>query len=98
VSIVTVRSLRPVVCVVEDARRDVAVANAAVAGRFTHNGVTLELGLRPDWLGAGLPGDVEWRTEWVKANEGLDLAHAHAVTGKPGAARVCSSSVRLHNA
>jgi Heparinase II/III-like protein/Heparinase II/III N-terminus len=71
---------RPVVCVVEERRRDLAVAEAAAAGRFSHNGVTLRLGVEPDWIGSGL-ADVEWRTEWVKHNEGLDLAHAYAVTG-----------------
>ena len=39
------------------------------------------LGHVPDWLAGGLDADVEWRAEWVKANEGLDLAHAYAVTG-----------------
>jgi Heparinase II/III-like protein/Heparinase II/III N-terminus len=69
--------------VVDETRRDLAVAADAVAGRFTHNGVTLDLGRRPDWLGGGLAGDVEWRIEWVKLYEGLDLAHAHAATGDP---------------
>jgi Heparinase II/III-like protein/Heparinase II/III N-terminus len=78
---VRVPTLRPVVCVVDERRRDLAVADGAVAGRFTHNGVTLALGTEPDWLGGGLAGDVEWRSEWVKHNEGLDLAHAFAVTG-----------------
>ena len=72
---------RPIVCVVDEARRDVGVARDVLAGRFTHNGVTLALGTAPNWLHAGLDRDVEWRIEWVKANEGLDLAHAYAVTG-----------------
>ncbi len=75
------RPCAPVVCVVDETRRDLAVAAAAVAGRFTHNAVTLDLGPEPDWIAGGLAGDVEWRTEWVKANEGLDLAHAYASTG-----------------
>lgn len=74
---------RQVLCVVDETRRDLAVARDALAGRFTHNGVTLVLGRRPDWLGAGLAGDVEWRIEWVKLYEGLDLAHAGSVTGDP---------------
>src|SRR4051794_18271437 len=78
---VRVPALRPVVCVVDETRRDVAVAEAAVAGRFTHNAVTLALGPEPDWIGGGLGADVEWRAEWVKANEGLDLAHAYALSG-----------------
>jgi hypothetical protein len=76
-----VATLRPVVCVVDERRRDLDVAEAAAAGRFTHNGVTLHLGVEPDWIAGGLAGDVEWRTEWVKHNEGLDLAHAYAITG-----------------
>lgn len=72
---------RDVVCVVDETRRDLAVARDAVAGRFTHNGVTLDLGRRPDWRAGGLAGDVEWRIEWVKLYEGLDLAHAYGATG-----------------
>ena len=30
----------------------------------------------PDWLGADLPDDEEWRIEWTKFYYGLDLAHA----------------------
>ena len=71
---------RPVVCVVDEARRDLRVARDVLAGRFTHNSVTLTLGTAPNWLDGGLDGDVEWRTEWLKANEGLDLAHAYAVS------------------
>lgn len=72
---------RDVVCVVDETRRDLAVARDALEGRFTHHGVTLELGRRPDWRTGGLPDDAEWRIEWVKLYEGLDLAHAHRVTG-----------------
>jgi Heparinase II/III-like protein/Heparinase II/III N-terminus len=82
----TVSSLRaplPVWCVIEAERRDLEVATAARAGRFVHNGVELDLGRRPDWLDDGLPGDEEWRIEWVKLYEGLDLAHAFEVTGDP---------------
>jgi len=80
-STVALRGPRRVVCVVAEAGRDVAVADAAVAGRFTHLGVTLDLGVEPDWIAGGLAHDVEWRVEWVKATEGLDLAHAFGVTG-----------------
>ena len=48
---------------------------------------TLELGRTPDWLAGGLADDDEWRIEWVKLYEGLDLAHAytrHAATRLPG--------------
>ncbi|MET0460837.1 MAG: alginate lyase family protein [Ilumatobacteraceae bacterium] len=79
--IIGVAGPRTVVCVVDETRRDMATARDAVAGRFTHNGVTLDLGTRPDWRSSGLAHDVEWRTEWAKANEGLDLAHAYGVTG-----------------
>ena len=52
---------------------------AATAGSPT-TAVTLALGRRPDWLGQPV-ADVEWRLEWVKLYEGLDLAHAYALTG-----------------
>src|SRR5262245_3019496 len=95
-TVVTVRGLRPVVCVVDEAGRDVDVADAAVAGMFTHNGVTLDLGPEPDWIGGGLAHDVEWRTEWVKATEGLALAHAHAVTGADRYLRAWERLVRTY--
>jgi Heparinase II/III-like protein/Heparinase II/III N-terminus len=75
---------RAVVCVVEHLGRDIGVADDACRGRFTHTAVTLELGRRPDWLGGGRADDEEWRIEWVKLYEGLDLAHAFAVTGNRG--------------
>jgi hypothetical protein len=70
------------VCVIDHLHRDLAVANDARRGRFTHAGVTLDLGRRPDWCGGGLADDEEWRIEWVKLYEGLDLAHAFVVTGE----------------
>ena len=73
-------TLRPVFCVIDDLGRNLAVARAARAGRFSHCGVTLDLGRRPDWINGGLT-DPEWRIEWVKLYEGLDLAHACVVTG-----------------
>jgi hypothetical protein len=76
-----VRSLTPVVCVIDHLYRDLGVADAACRGEFTHNGVTLVLGATPDWIGDGLASDEEWRIEWVKFYEGLDLAHAYATTG-----------------
>jgi uncharacterized heparinase superfamily protein len=72
--------MRPVFCVTEHLHRDLAVADDVVAGRFTCAGETRELGVEPRWL-ADLPGDEEWRIEWVKFPYGLDLAHAHSVTG-----------------
>ncbi len=73
---------RSVFCVIDPAYRDRAVAEEVCAGRFTHAGVALDLGLEPDWLGARLPADEEWRIEWVKFYYGLDLAHAHRLTGE----------------
>ena len=61
-------------CVTEHEHRDRAVAEAAIAGRFTVAGLTLERGTDPDWSGGGLPADDEWRIEWVKFAWGLDLA------------------------
>lgn len=78
---VDVRAPRPVVCVIDHLHRDLAVADAARLGRFTHAGIELELGRTPDWIAGGLADDVEWRIEWVKLYEGLDLAHAYSVTG-----------------
>lgn len=71
---------RPVLCVTDHLHRDLALARDAQVGRFTHLGRVLDLGRRPDWFG-GDPADVEWRIEWVKLYEGLDLAHAFAETG-----------------
>jgi len=79
---VEVLAPRPIVCVVDDIHRSVALAHAVRRGRFTHLGVELDLGRTPDWLGDGLADDIEWRIEWVKLYEGLDLAHAYVVTGE----------------
>lgn len=74
-------ALRPVVCVIDTLHRDLAVADDARRGRFTHAGTTLTLGRTPDWLSGGLVDDEEWRIEWVKQYEGLDLAHAYVAGG-----------------
>jgi uncharacterized heparinase superfamily protein len=74
--------MRPVVCVIEHLHRDRDVAEAVAAGRFTHVGETRTLGNAPDWLGADLPADEEWRIEWVKFYYGLDLAHAFRATSE----------------
>jgi hypothetical protein len=74
---------RPVFCVIERSYRDRAVAERVCEGRFKHAGVTVELGPEPDWLGARLPADEEWRIEWVKFYYGLDLAHAYRRTSEP---------------
>ena len=73
---------RAVFCIVASHHRDRAVAEDACAGRFTYNGVTLELGLEPDWLSAGLDDDKEWAIECGKFYYGLDLAHAFSETGE----------------
>ena len=72
---------RPVFCVIAHAHRDRAVAEDACAGRFTVAGETVDVGPEPDWIGAALPADREWRIEWTKFYFGLDLAHAYAQTG-----------------
>jgi hypothetical protein len=74
---------RQVFCVVEGAHRDRAIAEAVCRGRFVHQGCALDLGLEPDWLGAALPRDGEWRLEWVKFYYGLDLAWAFRRTAEP---------------
>jgi hypothetical protein len=65
----------------EHEHRSRAVADGVLDGRFTVAGESRELGPDPDWLGAPLPEDDEWRIEWVKFGWGLDLAHAAAETG-----------------
>jgi glycosyltransferase involved in cell wall biosynthesis len=72
---------RPVFCVTAHERRDLGVAQAVSEGRFTFAGVTCELGTVPDWLGAALPPDEEWRIEWSKFYYARDLAFAFAETG-----------------
>jgi hypothetical protein len=73
---------RPVFCVIGDAYRDRAIAEDACRGRFTNAGETVDVGVEPDWVGAALPEDREWRIEWTKFYFGLDLAHAYAETGE----------------
>lgn len=75
---------RPVYCITCDVHNDRSVAEAVRGGRFTHIGITLDLGTEPDWLGADLPSDDEWRIEWSKFYYGLDLAHAFVATGDAG--------------
>ncbi|MEZ5407426.1 MAG: alginate lyase family protein [Acidimicrobiales bacterium] len=74
-------ALLPVLCVIDHLHRSTAVADAAVAGRFTHAGRELNPGRRPDWLRAADGIDEEWGIEWVKLYEGLDLGAAFAATG-----------------
>lgn len=70
-----------VLCVLDHAGRDLAVADHVVAGRFPVAGLTLMLGATPNWRVDPHPDDKEWRIEWTKFYYGLDLAHAFAVTG-----------------
>jgi Heparinase II/III-like protein/Heparinase II/III N-terminus len=72
--------LRPIFCVIEQAYQNVALAEEVCAGRFTHVGISLELGAEPDWLSDDLPADEEWRIEWSKFYYGLDLAQAFLQT------------------
>lgn len=69
-------SPRRLFCPFEHKYRNVAVADAVAAGCFPIQGVTLPLGLEPDWVSAPLPSDKEWRLEWSKFYYGLDLATA----------------------
>ncbi|HWL65442.1 MAG TPA: alginate lyase family protein, partial [Actinomycetota bacterium] len=72
---------RRVFCITRDVHNDKALADAVCGGRFTHAGVTLDLGPEPDWLSDDLPADEEWRIEWSKFYYGLDLANAFVATG-----------------
>lgn len=73
---------RPVHCMIASLHRDRRVAEDVCAGRFTHCGITVQLGPEVDWLDtAGLPDDEEWRFDWHKFYFGLDLADAYRVTG-----------------
>ena len=74
---------RPVFCVIEHLHRDLALAEQVCLGRFTHAGISLTLGTRPDWLTSAFPRDAEWRIEWSKFYYGLDLAAAFDETGDP---------------
>ena len=73
---------RPVFCITKDVHNDQALAEAVCKGRFTHAGVTLDLGPDPDWLSDDLPADEEWRIEWSKFYYGLDLANSFVSTGE----------------
>ena len=75
---------RPVFCVIDHEHRDLARAEAVRSGRFEYFGQALELGTEPDWTGAELPADDEWRIVWSKFYDGLDLAHAFGETGDRG--------------
>src|SRR5215207_2713010 len=85
---------RPVFCVVGHAYRSLSVAEAVCAGRFTHAGVTLDLGVEPEWLTAPFPEDAEWRIEWSKFYYGLDLAFAFGETGETEFLRAWERLVR----
>lgn len=74
------RRWRGVFCIIENAYRDISIADDVCEGIFTFAGQTLRLGTRPNWLTTVLPEDDEWRIEWYKFYYGLDLAHAFAVT------------------
>jgi len=85
---------RPVFCVIAHHHRDRARAEELCAGRFTELGRTLELGTEPDWLGAALPADEEWRIAWSKFYYGLDLADAFRATGEARFLRTWERLVR----
>ncbi|HKR96724.1 MAG TPA: heparinase II/III family protein, partial [Candidatus Angelobacter sp.] len=73
---------RPVFCVIEHEYRNRKIAEDVCAGKFTENGITLELGLEPNWLKDGLPHDEEWQIAWIKFYFGLELAAAYSETGE----------------
>ena len=73
---------RPVFCITKDVHNNQTLAEAVCKGRFTHAGVTLDLGPDPDWLSDDLPADEEWRIEWSKFYYGLDLANSFVSTGE----------------
>jgi uncharacterized heparinase superfamily protein len=74
---------RLVFCVIGKLHRDLALAEQVCAGQFTHAGITLTLGIQPDWLTSAFPDDAEWRIEWSKFYFGLDLAAAFNKKGDP---------------
>jgi hypothetical protein len=80
----TAANPRPVVCVIEHLHRDRSVADGVLAGRYRHAGVTVELGVEPNWRDPRLPADEQWRIEWSKFSEGLDLGYAYLQTGDRG--------------
>ena len=77
-----------VFCVIENAYRDLRVADDVCEGVFTNAGLTLKLGTQTDWLTPALPPDEEWRIEWYKFYYGLNLAHAFSVTSDEKYCRV----------
>lgn len=79
---------RPVYCITRDVHKDHATAEEVSNGRFTHAGMTLDLGPQPDWLSDDLPADAEWRIEWSKFYYGLDLANSFYTTGESRYLRV----------
>jgi uncharacterized heparinase superfamily protein len=93
-----VRTATPILCVTEHEHRNRAIADGVLAGRFTVAGETRTLGTRPDWRGADLPEDEEWRIEWVKFGWGLDLAHAARTTGDPAYAAAWHRLTAAHAA
>lgn len=84
----------PVFCVIEHLRRSRTIADEVCAGRFSFNGVTLDLGVAPDWRHAVLPADKEWRLDWSKFYYGLDLAWAYQQTGDARYQRTFESLVK----
>ena len=64
----------PVLCLIEHEHRDLAVAEAVRAGRFTSRASRASSAPSPTGCGGELPADEEWRIEWVKFYYGLDLA------------------------
>src|SRR5262249_16633998 len=60
---------------------DRELADGVTEGRFSHIGITLELGVEPDWFTTAIPVDEEWRREWSKFGYGRQLGQAFAEAG-----------------
>lgn len=73
---------RSVFCVIENAYKNLDIAEAVCDGKFDIAGTTIEFGHDIDWLTNPLPSDIEWQIEWHKFYYGLDLAHAFSTTGE----------------
>ncbi len=69
-----------VVSVIDHLYRDQRIADLVLDGCFEHGGHLVQLSMPPDWTRSPIADD-EWRIEWVKCYEGLDLAYAFSVNG-----------------
>ena len=78
------RRPRPVLCVTEHEHRSRAIADGVRRGPLhASRARRARCGTDPDWLGAGLPADEEWRIEWVKFALGARPRARRRRTGDP---------------